>query len=330
MLSKTEEKIMQNWKGDRNMPLVSICTATYNHEKYIAEALDSFLMQETNFPFEILVRDDCSTDKTAKIVKRYAEQYPQLIKPLLEKENIYSKGINPMSKLYKIARGKYIALCEGDDYWSDSLKLQKQVDFLEKNCDYCMVHTNHDVLKNEQIKKSVKKRDSIPVGDVKEQLLYANFISTLTTCMQKSKLEEVLPMINNSYEMGDLPIWMALSQISKIGYLEDSTAVYRHVDNSVSHSVNPLKHFNFIKSAFQLKYDFINQYEYKPKTIKRVNEKYAKYLFKYAIILDEPNVIDDFLLFCSKNKSLKVRGYKWMFSLSKVDLFKQILTKAIN
>ena len=127
MYQKTEQEIMQNWKGNLDKPIVSVCCTTYNHGSYIAQAIDGFLMQETDFPFEILIRDDCSTDKTAQIVKKYAEQYPQLIKPVFEKENTYSKGVKPMPQLYKIAKGKFIALCEGDDYWTDRNKLQIQI-----------------------------------------------------------------------------------------------------------------------------------------------------------------------------------------------------------
>ena len=110
------------------MPVISICCTTYNHELYIAEAIDGFLMQETDFPFEILIRDDCSTDGTDEIVKQYADRYPNLIKPVFEKENQYSKGVKAMPVLLKKALGKYIALCEGDDYWSDPFKLCIQIE----------------------------------------------------------------------------------------------------------------------------------------------------------------------------------------------------------
>ena len=93
MHSRIEEEIMQNWEGDRNKPVVSICCVTYNHENYIAEAIDSFLMQETNFPFEVLIAEDYSTDNTAKIIREYERKYPNIIKPIYQKENQYSKGI---------------------------------------------------------------------------------------------------------------------------------------------------------------------------------------------------------------------------------------------
>ena len=122
-------------------PLVSICCLAYNHEPYIRECLDGMLMQRTTFKFEILIHDDASTDNTAKIIKEYAEKYPTIIKPILQTENQYSKGKGILAPfVYPKAKGKYIALCEGDDYWIDPYKLQKQVDFLENNKEfsYCV------------------------------------------------------------------------------------------------------------------------------------------------------------------------------------------------
>ena len=119
-------------------PLVSICCLAYNHAQFIRKCLDGFLMQQTDFPIEILIHDDCSTDGTIEIIQEYTANYPELIFPLYEEENQYSMGASGKMDLYNYtrARGKYIAYCEGDDYWTDPLKLQKQVDFMEANPDY--------------------------------------------------------------------------------------------------------------------------------------------------------------------------------------------------
>jgi len=107
-------------------PIVSICCITYNHEKYIRDAIEGFLMQKTLFPIEILIHGDASTDKTADIIKEYEVKYPDIIKPIYQTENQFSKGVS-ISATYQFprARGKYIAICEGDDYWTDPHKLQK-------------------------------------------------------------------------------------------------------------------------------------------------------------------------------------------------------------
>lgn len=117
---------------NEDLPLVSICCLTYNHELFIRQALEGFLFQETSFAFEILVHDDASTDKTASIVREYELKYPSIVKAIYQEENKYSQGVG-VTRVYQFPRskGKYIAMCEGDDYWTDPFKLQKQVDILE-------------------------------------------------------------------------------------------------------------------------------------------------------------------------------------------------------
>lgn len=120
---------------------VSVFCLAYNHEKYIRHTLDGFVMQKTNFKFEVLIHDDASTDSTAAIIREYAELYPDIIKPIYQEKNQYSKGIDIIfSVIYPKIQGKYIAYCEGDDFWTDSLKLQKQYDAMENNpeCTICL------------------------------------------------------------------------------------------------------------------------------------------------------------------------------------------------
>lgn len=123
--------------------MVSILTTTYNHNPYIIQALDSLLAQRTNFAYEIIVHDDASTDGTAEIVQTYAEKYPDKIHAVLQKENQYSKGRNVYEFMRPLIRGKYIAQCEGDDYWCDEYKLQRQVHYLEghPDCSYCFCNS---------------------------------------------------------------------------------------------------------------------------------------------------------------------------------------------
>jgi glycosyltransferase involved in cell wall biosynthesis len=117
-------------------PLVSICCATYNHEKYLVQAMESFLMQKVGFPIEIVIGEDCSTDRTPQIVNDYAERFPQLVRVITSDANV-GVSLNAF-RTRAAARGKYIALCEGDDYWTDPHKLQKQVDFLERNPEFAV------------------------------------------------------------------------------------------------------------------------------------------------------------------------------------------------
>jgi glycosyltransferase involved in cell wall biosynthesis len=131
----TQAQIMANWPKSFDTPLVSICCVTYNHAHHIHDALHGFLRQKTNFPFEILVHDDASQDGTAQIVQDFAARYPDLFVPILQKENQFSQGRKPSAILFQRARGKFIALCEGDDYWIDPEKLIRQVAVLRARPD---------------------------------------------------------------------------------------------------------------------------------------------------------------------------------------------------
>ncbi|MDF2189659.1 glycosyltransferase [Paraflavitalea sp. CAU 1676] len=113
-----------------NQPVVSVCAVTYNHESYLAQCLDSLVMQQTNFAFEVIVGEDCSTDSTRKILREYDQKYPGIIKPIYHQRNV-GAARNLFEHCLLMAKGKYIAICDGDDYWTDHLKLQRQVDFLE-------------------------------------------------------------------------------------------------------------------------------------------------------------------------------------------------------
>lgn len=141
MVDLTEKDIKKKWKMEYgDVPIVSIKCLTYNHQKYISKALDSFLRQKTEFPFEIIVHDDASNDDTSKIILEYQNRYPTIVRPIYEKENQYSKGNGILNKIVDSQiRGQYVAMCEGDDYWIDEYKLQKQFDAMEKhpNVDIC-------------------------------------------------------------------------------------------------------------------------------------------------------------------------------------------------
>lgn len=127
---------------DGSKIMASISCLTFNHGAYIRQALDSFLMQKTNFEYEILVHDDASTDGTGEILREYGEKYPDKVKPLIQRSNQYSQGIDNISGAFNFprVRGKYIFMCDGDDYWISPDKMQKQVDYLEAHpdCTLCI------------------------------------------------------------------------------------------------------------------------------------------------------------------------------------------------
>lgn len=221
---------------NNNKPLVSICCITYNHENYIRDAIEGFLMQKTTFPIEILIHDDASTDKTADIIREYEKKHPDIIKPIYQKENQYSKGVKINQEFnFPRAQGKYIALCEGDDYWTDPLKLQKQVDFMEENkdCSMCFhrskieLFNNHkNIVKNQKLGEYSKNHNQTFFP--KNKFFYEGGSSAPTASMIfKSKYIQSLPEWYFNSPVGDTPLKLILSQKGKIGFLNDVMAIRR-------------------------------------------------------------------------------------------------------
>lgn len=229
MIEITEEQIMQNW-DNVDKPLVSIKCLAYNHEKYISQALDGFLMQKTNFPFEVIVHDDASTDRTADIIHEYESKFPKIIKPIYEAENQYSKPDGKLSKIMsKACTGKYIAHCEGDDYWIDENKLQIQVNFLESNSDFVLCFHNVKIFDETKQKlfDDFITRDVSAITDIYE-LSKGNYIHTPSVMhINDSRIEDLFHKLI-PIEAGDYPKWMLLSQYGKIRKYSECMAVYRY------------------------------------------------------------------------------------------------------
>lgn len=222
-------------------PLVSICCQTYNHKVYIGQAIESFLMQKTNFKFEILLRDDASTDGTAEICKKYAMKFPNLINFLAYDENQLSKGVKPFSDNVKRAQGKYIALCEGDDYWTDPCKLQKQVDFLEQNPEYTLCAHQYLIL-NEDVFDVSFQADS-PTSSQKyievnmNQLIQGHPFATHSIVFRKSVFNHFPNwLIKSPY--GDYAIYFLCAIQGKLAMLNEVMGVYRKHANGIYTSLN--------------------------------------------------------------------------------------------
>lgn len=143
-VTRTEKQIIANWQSPAQDPLISIFCISYNHARYIDLAIQGFLIQETKYSFEIIIHDDASTDGTQALINEWQRKYPNLIRTILQEKNMFSQGKRALDLMLKQARGKYIAACEGDDYWLDPHKLEKQVSFLEENPSFsCCVHNHY-------------------------------------------------------------------------------------------------------------------------------------------------------------------------------------------
>lgn len=205
-------------------PLLTVCTIAYNQEKFIAQALEGIVSQRTDFEFEAIVADDCSTDSTAKIIAGYAEKYPGIIKPVLRNKNIGMIG-NSSDVMYR-ATGKYIALCEGDDYWIDPLKLQKQTDFLEANPEYAICFHPVTVLT-----EAGNVADGFMTSEVPEttdiyELANGNYIPTPSVVFRNNQ-EVIRDYALLKSPVGDYVLHLLNAQHGKIKKLPGAMAVYR-------------------------------------------------------------------------------------------------------
>lgn len=210
--------------------LVSIHCITYNHEKYIADAIDSFLEQQTNFNYEILIHDDASTDRTADIIREYEKKYPNLIKPIYQTENQYSKAEISVDKINTDrALGKYIAICEGDDYWIDKNKLQKQVDYMESHpeCSLC-VHAGYVVSAVDKKKQGSKRPNKGDKSFSVEEVIEGGGGLFLTNSMLfPKKLDQLRPVFFEKAFVGDYPLVINLSIQGKVHYIDEFMSAYR-------------------------------------------------------------------------------------------------------
>lgn len=278
-------------------PLVSICCLAYNHEAYIRQCLDGFMMQKTTFPIEILIHDDASTDNTADIIREYEKKYPTIIKPIYQVENQYSKGVR-VGVVYNLSRvrGKYVALCEGDDYWIDPLKLQKQVDFMESHpeCSMCF-HRCRELMDGVDVPivfrhlkegyytgKDILETWTVPTASV----FFHNYGSYLQ--------QQCKGIIH-----GDIFLFLLLAERGKLYCLPDVMSVYRRNPKSITFQQRNIAsvekyivHYNAINNYFEKKYSKIldkkiNQVYLrllKHSSCKKDSLRYLKHCFSHPIL----------------------------------------------
>ena len=281
-----------------NKYLVAIKCATYNHEPYIRDALEGFVMQKTNFPFVAIVHDDASTDGTPDIICEYAAKYPDIIKPIYETENQYSKRDGSLRRIMNAAveasGAKYVALCEGDDYWTDPLKLQKQVDFLESHPDYTLVFAKAQVLhcngESRDFFAHLENREYNPIE------LYQKWtVPTATTLFRRdvysSPMYISLTQIKKPV-MGDISLFLSCGQIGKIFCMDNVVSVYRRHPTGATvyidtHNYQLFKNRIAISKLFGKAYTEIDKNKFQDvflpisKKISELNVDDIKFIFRY-------------------------------------------------
>lgn len=256
-------------------PVVSISCTTYNHDNFIEDALEGFLIQKTEFPFEIIIHDDASTDKTQDIIKAYQERYPRIIRSILQSENQYSQGKKPGVFLFPMYRGRYIANCEGDDYWTDPDKLQIQVSFLEENPDYVISSHNASIIDEHGNLISESKLPESRKRDFNQEELMSGRSWILTLSRVYRRQTERIPE-SRYIKNGDTFFSAVMGQYGKSKYHHEiKPAMYRVHSGGIWSSISDEERND----------DHINSWFWMYKYFKRIgNKKYADLYFKRSFV----------------------------------------------
>lgn len=284
-------------------PLVTVRTSTFQHGPYIKECIEGVLMQKTNFPFEFIIGEDFSTDGTREIVFDYATRFPDIIRVITADYNVGGKTNG--RRCYLAARGKYMAVCEGDDYWIDPFKLQKQVDMLEADNTISLVHTGY-LVKNEL--KNTFTEHQKRIENIKEDENY-NYVHTgdarMLTCMFRlCFLPEIYKILGYKElaknPIGDRALFLILTSFGKVVYLNDVTGVYRlHGFSSATRFSSPQKKYIF--GINSVKTDIF--------LIKKLKFPYPALLLKKRMFLLRQEII-----YCFLKVPLLDRIYKFVYN----------------
>lgn len=233
---------------------VSVCITTFNLAPFIAQAIDSVIDQRVNFPYEIIISDDCSKDDTQKILENYREKYPHLIKILFNEVNV--GATKNTVKILSEARGKYVALLDGDDYWTNPEKLQIQYDFLESNPDFAICFHGSDVYTAGELKPHF-----LPVPQFRKSrskmmdlLIYDSFMPTSSIMFRNHLIERFPPEYYATRGINDWPLNVLLSQRGDIGYIDISMSVYRQASSIHAFTFKPIE--KILKNAILLNRQF--------------------------------------------------------------------------
>ena len=320
---------------NNNSPLVAIRCMTFNHKPFIQHCLDGFVMQETDFPFVAIVVDDASTDNEQEVLwdfinneldltslqKDETDDFVRVVAPhkinynctfvvvfLKYNHTSIKKAKKPYFKEWEDS-AKYIGLCEGDDYWIDPLKLQKQVDFLEIHPEYGMVYTNYKKYFQENGQTTISNCIQASFEDE----IIRNRVATLTTLIRKSLFERYLQEIGNipherGWMMGDYPIWIFVMANSKAKLIPDITAVYRVLKNSASHSTYFKKNKNFLLSTYDICLFFADKYDVSNKIRKTIANNEINDLLALAK-KHHTNLIFPLLKFMIENNIFSLKKY---------------------
>lgn len=312
--------------NSHNKPLVSIICVCYNQVHFIEKTINGFLSQKTTFPFEIIISDDASTDGSSKLIQNYYNSNQNIIVPILRTVNI--GGHQNLINCFKSVNSKYIAYCEGDDYWIDEYKLQKQFDLLELNPEAGLIWTDIDIndLQDNRYSKSVFKSGLFPKFNTFEQILINKPFFAPPTWFFRTQYSNLFYSYAD-YVDGTFPFIMDLIHRTKIIYHDESTAVYTKRKESTSNNINPSIRYQFAKNIFKIQNDYAIKYNVSDDVIESISINHYKSLLHYAIIAD-----DIYFLKAAyeKLKNLKELHIIILLRISHSNFLRKIFRKVFN
>lgn len=310
---------------------VSVVCVTYNQEKYIRQALDSIVQQKTNFSFQIFVGDDASTDGTAQIISEYANKYPELIIHVLREKNI-GPGNNSID-LYKRVNTPYVAVCDGDDYWCDEYKLQKQVDFLDSHPDYTTVFSQSRVFfedgRPDELLPPLETRNLLEErGYLTPKEIIENNNITPVSLMWRWQLSQGFPDWYSDQIMGDFALNMIHAKVGKVGYIPETLVCYRRHSNGMWQAAEDYRE-SFLKYGYTLLNSFVKIRDYYQGLYINEFTKTIHHFFKICCIVSREterfdlikNIVNsfpkDFLAFLDKYESIFLENERLLLKKNK-------------
>ncbi len=310
-------------------PKVSIAILFYNQEKYVNECLDSVVRQKTTVPFEIVIADDCSTDGTRALLSAYQQRYPTLIRLIFNDKN---KGLLLNRKVaYDNCRGKYIALLDGDDYFLGETRLQEQFDYLEANPEYGVVYGDQSIIIEQRngtftyLKSSLTQFNHKPiVGEVYENLVDRCFVPICTSFVRKELIDKYLELEEwkrLGFKTDDYPMWLALSRVTKFGFINKPLTVYRHFVGTISNPKDVEKALKYKASCFQIVLYFLKMHPVSDATKEKFLTKYHTFHIDYAFYTKDTDKVKESLEYFKQSGRDSFLFYWYYFSTTNIWLW---------
>lgn len=300
-------------------PLVSVFMITYNHEKYISKALDSILSQIVNFRYEIVIGEDCSKDKTRQILLEYSNKFPAIINLILHEHNVGASQ-NQFITL-NACRGKYIAICEGDDYWIDQYKLQKQIDFMELNPSYSLVYGKVSIFNNEK-NRFLKVFFGKECGGVTGLIVNGNTIPTLTTLFRRDLYIEYINAGILKWKMGDFPLWIFLASKGDVFFMDEVFGVYRRSSGTASNPISTKARISFQKSYLDIRNYYAQQFEYPVEVCQKLKNDYLIVVARICLLNGyKKNILRRYLRIFFRARSFKEKIWNTVINNSFLRIF---------